>query len=163
ATIKVDDDGAQCATPYHTIQAGVGAAAAGDTVQVCPGVYSGPVVVDKAVNVINKPSRTATVSAPANQGNPEDGSDYTPPAGNPREVGVATLTNNTIRNYAKEGVYIDNIGSKATLKNNTLTGDGCVGSGKAAENGVQISRGAKGTLLSNNIGANCYTGDSGGT
>jgi hypothetical protein len=56
-TYVVDDDGqatanncnSSTATPYTTVSAGVTAAAAGDTVKVCPGAYAENVLLDKAL------------------------------------------------------------------------------------------------------------------
>lgn len=45
ATLTVDDDGAQCPGAHTTIQAAVNAAAAGDTIQVCPGTYNENVII----------------------------------------------------------------------------------------------------------------------
>jgi ribosomal protein L37E len=40
ATLSVDDDGVDCpAAPYQSVQAAVTAAAAGDTIAICPGTY----------------------------------------------------------------------------------------------------------------------------
>jgi hypothetical protein len=55
----VDDDGkatgnncnSSTPTPYTTVSAAVTAAAAGDTVKVCPGVYTEDVLVDKALSL----------------------------------------------------------------------------------------------------------------
>ena len=55
AVLKVDDDGAQCATAaYTTIQDAVSAAAAGDTIKVCPGTYGGQVVIAKSLRIKGK-------------------------------------------------------------------------------------------------------------
>jgi hypothetical protein len=59
ATLVVDDDGQATAgncnsgtvTPYTAITPAVAAAAAGDTVKVCPGAYAEDVVIDKALTL----------------------------------------------------------------------------------------------------------------
>jgi hypothetical protein len=59
ATLVVDEDGkatsgncnSATVTPYTTIGAAVTAAAAGDTVKVCPGAYAEDVTVDKALTL----------------------------------------------------------------------------------------------------------------
>lgn len=53
--VYVDDDGAQCATPYRTIQAGVdslGPAPSGATIIVCPGTYAGRVSISDASDLL---------------------------------------------------------------------------------------------------------------
>jgi nitrous oxidase accessory protein NosD len=52
ATTKVDDDGAQCPDAQFTsISAAVAAAAPGESIEVCAGVYNESVVVDKRLSL----------------------------------------------------------------------------------------------------------------
>lgn len=61
ATLKVDDDLVQCPTAaYATIQAAVLAAAAGDTIKVCPGTYGGQVVINKSLKIKGKAPKAKT-------------------------------------------------------------------------------------------------------
>jgi hypothetical protein len=55
------------------------------------------------------------------------------------QVGVATLTSDTIEGYQKNGMTVDGPGSKATLKKVTVQGAGPAAIG---QNGIQVSRGA---------------------
>ena len=65
------------------------------------------------------------------------------------QTGTAKITNNTISDYQKGGIVIDNIGSYADIENNVVQG---VGETTAiAQNGIQISRGATATLFNNTI------------
>ncbi|MDX6632106.1 MAG: large repetitive protein [Solirubrobacterales bacterium] len=52
ATLTVDDDSACAGAAYTTIKAAVEAAATGDTIQVCPGVYSEAVAIDKPLTLL---------------------------------------------------------------------------------------------------------------
>ncbi len=69
-------------------------------------------------------------------------------------TGTATITNNIITGYQKNGITVDNVGSNATLSGNTITGVGTTAI--IAQNGIQISRGATGTLSNNTINGNSY-------
>jgi hypothetical protein len=55
------------------------------------------------------------------------------------QVGIATLTNDTVAGYQKNGITIDGPGSKAAVKKVTVKG---AGPAPTAQNGIQISRGA---------------------
>ncbi len=72
------------------------------------------------------------------------------------QVGTATITNNIITNYQKGGIVVDNIGSNATIIGNTITGVGVTT--LIGQNGIQISRGATGTVTGNIVSGNVYTG-----
>lgn len=74
-------------------------------------------------------------------------------------VGSAEITNTTVSGYAKNGITVDGPGSSAGLKQNTVTGDGP--GAVAAQNGIQISRGASAQLDHNTVSDNQYTGPNG--
>ena len=69
--------------------------------------------------------------------------------------GTATITNNTISGYQKNGIAVDNTGSSATITGNTVTGAGATAN--IAQNGIEIINGAAGTVLNNTVSANLYT------
>ncbi len=72
------------------------------------------------------------------------------------QVGRATLSYDTIDNYQKNGITVDGSGSTAAISNVTVTGDGPTN--QIAQNGIQISFGATGTVTGSIISANNYTG-----
>jgi hypothetical protein len=70
----------------------------------------------------------------------------------PVEVGHATLINDTISGYQKNGVTIDGAGSSATISETTVTGAGPTT--MIAQNGIQVSNGALGTISGSTITGN---------
>jgi hypothetical protein len=58
----------------------------------------------------------------------------------PVEVGTATLTNDTVSAYQKNGITVDGAGSQATITSTTVTGAGETEA--TAQNGIQVSNGA---------------------
>lgn len=73
-------------------------------------------------------------------------------------TGQATITNNQIVDYQKNGITIDGRGSSAVIVNNQITGAGPTN--RIAQNGIQISRGATATVEGNIVSGNVYTGGS---
>ena len=65
------------------------------------------------------------------------------------QTGTAKITNNTISDYQKGGIVIDNTGSYADIEGNVVEGAGETTA--IAQNGIQISRGATATLINNTI------------
>lgn len=80
-------------------------------------------------------------------------------------VAVVSLLNNSITNYGKNGITAnDDVtlagaagNTQLTAIGNTVTGRGPVGSGGAAQNGIQVGFGATGTLSNNIISNHSYT------
>jgi parallel beta-helix repeat protein len=70
-------------------------------------------------------------------------------------TGTATISGNTIDNYQKAGIVVDNVGSDATISDNTITGVGPTA--LIAQNGIQISRGATADVEHNELSGNVYT------
>jgi hypothetical protein len=69
--------------------------------------------------------------------------------------GAADISNNEIAGYQKNGVTVSNAGSSATLTNNTITGAGATTI--IAQNGVQFSGGATGSVNGNTISNHSYS------
>jgi len=67
-----------------------------------------------------------------------------------------TIDHVTVTRYNKNGITLrGNV--LATVTNNTVTGAGPLGSGFAAQNGIQISFGASGFVSGNSVSGNDYT------
>jgi hypothetical protein len=60
------------------------------------------------------------------------------------DTGTATLTNDIVNTYQKNGITIDGAGSSAVLKTDTVTGTGETTA--IAQNGIQVSDGASATI-----------------
>ena len=74
--------------------------------------------------------------------------------GSARDTGQAasaTLKNTTVSGYQKNGITVAGTGSSMTVKNATVTGRGPVGT---AENGIQVSYGALGTITGAQVSNN---------
>jgi hypothetical protein len=67
------------------------------------------------------------------------------------QVGLATLTSDTIEGYQKNGMTVDGPGSKATIKKVTVTG---AGPAPIGQNGIQVSRGASAKITESTITGN---------
>jgi hypothetical protein len=69
---------------------------------------------------------------------------------------TGTLSGSTITNYQKNGVVVSGAGASLKVQSNTVTGQGPVN--YIAQNGIQISFGASGTVTGNTVTNNWYTG-----
>ncbi len=70
----------------------------------------------------------------------------------PVEPGHAKLTEDTVTEYQKNGITVDGQGSTAKISDTTVIGAGATP--ETAQNGIQVSNGAKGTISSSNISGN---------
>lgn len=70
-------------------------------------------------------------------------------------VGTATITNTVVSGYQKNGITVDGPNSNATMTGSTITGDGPVT--YIAQNGIQFSRGAVGSITNNVITGDDYS------
>ncbi len=71
-------------------------------------------------------------------------------------TGRATITDNLIDRYQKNGITVDEVGSRALIMGNRVRGAGPTP--VIAQNGIQISRGAFGYVRGNVVSDNLYTG-----
>jgi hypothetical protein len=70
----------------------------------------------------------------------------------PVEPANAKLTEDTVTEYQKNGITVDGQGSSAKISETTVIGAG--ETTQTAQNGIQISNGAQGTVVSSNISGN---------
>jgi hypothetical protein len=70
----------------------------------------------------------------------------------PVEVGHATLLNDSVSGYQKNGITVDGTGSSADIVDTTVTGIGATT--QIAQNGIQISNGAFGAIVGSTISGN---------
>jgi hypothetical protein len=80
----------------------------------------------------------------------EAGNSYT------SQIGHVVLDYDTVRGYQKNGITADGAGSTAFIANTTVTGAGATP--YIAQNGIQISTGARGLITRSTISGNNYTG-----
>ncbi len=69
--------------------------------------------------------------------------------------GSAVIDHNKIDHFQKNGLLISNVGSTATISNNTVTGYGPTAT--TAQNGIQVSSGATSTITGNTVSDISYT------
>jgi nitrous oxidase accessory protein NosD len=67
-------------------------------------------------------------------------------------TGTATIASNSISDYQKSGIVVDNAGSSANIYGNTVKGVGPTP--MIAQNGIQVSRGGKATVSHNSVSGN---------
>jgi len=72
------------------------------------------------------------------------------------QVGHLYLSDDTIETYQKNGIMVDGPGSTADIDHVVVTGDGPTPA--IAQNGIQISRGATGSVTGSIVTGNNYTG-----
>ena len=70
----------------------------------------------------------------------------------PVETGHATLSQDTISNYQKNGITVDGSGSSAKISHVTVTGAGPTP--ETAQNGIQVSNGASAKIANSHISGN---------
>src|SRR5205807_1860484 len=75
--------------------------------------------------------------------------------GGPGQVGTARILDNVIENDGKTGIVVDNLGSTAEIRKNTVRGDG--GRSDTVQNGIQVSNGATGRVLHNQVSLNNFS------
>jgi len=76
------------------------------------------------------------------------------------DTGTATLTNDTVTTYQKNGITVDGAGSSAKITGTTVTGAGP--STATAQNGIQVSDGATSTISGSTVSGNECNDTNGG-
>ena len=79
--------------------------------------------------------------------------DYDPGTG-ATTSGTGTVLNNVIDRYQKGGIIVSEVGSNATIRDNTILGVGATP--QIAQNGIQVSYGGQATVRLNGIRDNSY-------
>jgi nitrous oxidase accessory protein NosD len=71
------------------------------------------------------------------------------------ETSTVTIDGNSVHDYQKNGITGNELGSEVTISNNIVTGLGPTAG--AAQNGIQIGFGAKGSVLRNTVTDNVWS------
>lgn len=71
------------------------------------------------------------------------------------QTGTADIENNEITGYQKNGITVQGVGSEANIVDNTITGAGPTST--IAQNGIQFSSGATGTIEGNTVTNHHYS------
>jgi hypothetical protein len=71
---------------------------------------------------------------------------------------VTTIENSSVHDYDKNGITVDGTGTTATITGNYVVGIGATGA--TAQNGIQVSDGANGSVKNNTVTDDVYTGGS---
>ena len=120
--------------------------------------YYGVVVNAAAVNVTNS-SIHDIGETPLNGAQHGVGVFYTtlnPDATSTGTAATGTVSGNIVTKYQKGGIVVNGPGAAVTISGNTVTGEGPVA--YIAQNGIQVGRGATGTITGNTVTGNAYTG-----
>ncbi len=164
---------------YTTIQAAVDGASDGDVIRVNAGTYSECVIID-GVDVTLMAAGSVTIEPPLggcgghgdtiqiyNSTTTVDGFTiigdvsgiYLRGMGDYGDTEVeATIRNNTVVGYWKNGITANGELATAHIHGNRVDGSGPVGPGSAAQNGIQFGYGATGEAIGNAVNGNWYTG-----
>jgi hypothetical protein len=115
-------------------------------------LVEGGAALNLAASVVENVGADPLTSAGGCQGGVgiEAGYSYT------NQIGHVLLDHDTVRGYQKNGVTADGADSDALVANSTVTGAGATP--YIAQNGIQISTGARGLVIGSTISGNNYTG-----
>jgi len=155
-TRLVDDDRRQCAAPFTTIQSAVDAAAPGDRVLVCPGIYPQPVTIPEekhSLQVVSNTLRAAIVRSSFNvQANGTEIARFRIEGGgifvshaNSNPIGIAGIRDNLI---LRAGIMLDDAGG-GRIEGNTILD--YAGHGILLTTPSGLSLGASAWILSNTL------------
>ncbi|HEU5007548.1 MAG TPA: S-layer homology domain-containing protein [Jatrophihabitantaceae bacterium] len=165
--------GGSCtAAQYATVEAAVGAATAGDTIEVCSGTYTENVTVDKNLTIVGDGNPTITASTDTDPTIDITGAGVTASISGLTITGghfgilsepgtTASISGNTVSGFTKTGISVGSYdtggdGASATVSGNTVTGTGP--NGTVAENGIEVAFGAAATVSGNTVKNLLYTG-----
>jgi Ca2+-binding RTX toxin-like protein len=132
ATVTVDTSIAVSATNFHTIQAAVNAAVAGDTIQVAPGTYNENVLITKSLTMISTGGAEDTIIN-GSQGGATKGTITVAPNVNNVTIGDADagFTVNGIdgpnAGAVSAAIYLDGNHNNVTIEGNTVVAVGDAG------------------------------------
>jgi Ca2+-binding RTX toxin-like protein len=132
ATVTVDTSAAVSATNFHTIQAAVNAATAGDTIQVAPGTYNENVLITKSLTLVSTGGADATIIN-GTQGGSTKGTITVAPNVNNVTIGDAGMgfTVNGIdgpnAGTTSAAIFLDGNHNGVTIEGNTVVAIGDAG------------------------------------